>query len=812
VNKWCVVALASSVFLAPGGLVAQEQPGPPEIVERVEILNNRYLQKETLLFYISTKPGDRVDRERLLRDFRSLWDTGFLDDLKVEVRDGPQGKVVRFTVVERKRIQMVDYRGTKELDVSDIEEAVSENDLEIRIDSFYDPAKARRVEGLIEMMLSSKGRPFGKATHDTRNIGGSGQQLSFVIDDGPRAKIQKIEFEGNEVYSDSQLRGALAKMKPSGFWNRSWLGGKTTYTEEKWLGGAEDPQGDRGRLEDFYLNNGYVTIQIGQPRIEYSDGESGMFKKSPVKWMKLIISIDEGDQYRMGELSFEGLTVLKEDYVREFIKIRPGEVYNESRFKKAFEQLRELYGALGHFQWTGSTDRTPDADRQVVDVVVRMEEDLQYFIGQINFIGNDTTKDKVIRREIFMNEGAIFSTEALKMSVQRVNQLGYFKPIEGAPDIRPNPDEENKVDVTFRVEEQNRNQFTFGGGVSGLEGTFINGSFSTTNFLGAGETFAVYVQSGRRTKNYSLSISEPYFLDRPITAGANIFKREITYLSIGSPGFTQSTTGFSLTTGRQVGRWSRLFLNYAYEIIEISEVSAADFNDDQYYPGFGRGGFDIRSLDRSFFGDAGKRTESRITPNLLFNTVNSPFSPTRGRRHTVTMQVAGGPLGGTVSYFRPNFETILYIPQSRKLSLGLRGQISWIVPYGDTSTLPLYQRYFVGGETQVRGYPIRSIGPTDSSGRRLGGNKLLLLNAEYAYDVADPLRLMLFFDAGQAYLEGQRIRLDELVVSYGVEARFIMPILNVPFRLIYAINPNRSAFAELFVNSSTFKFAVGTTF
>ena len=123
-NKWCVVALASSVFLAPGGLVAQEQPGPPEIVERVEILNNRYLQKETLLFYISTKPGDRVDRERLLRDFRSLWDTGFLDDLKVEVLDGPQGKVVRFTVVERKRIQIVDYRGTKELDVSDIEEAV----------------------------------------------------------------------------------------------------------------------------------------------------------------------------------------------------------------------------------------------------------------------------------------------------------------------------------------------------------------------------------------------------------------------------------------------------------------------------------------------------------------------------------------------------------------------------------------------------------------------------------------------------------------------------------------------------------------
>ena len=165
-----------------------------------------------------------------------------------------------------------------------------------------------------------------------------------------------------------------------------------------------------------------------------------------------------------------------------------------------------------------------------------------------------------------------------------------------------------------------------------------------------------------------------------------------------------------------------------------------------------------------------------------------------------------------MSYFRPNFETIVYIPQSRKLSLGLRGQVSWIVPYGDTRTLPLYQRYFVGGETQVRGYPIRSISPTDSTGRPLGGNKLLLLNAEYYYDVFGPLRMLLFFDAGQAYLEGQTMDLGQLRFSYGIEGRFVMPILNVPFRLIYAFNPNRSIYEELYVPPSTFKFAVGTTF
>ena len=177
-----------------------------------------------------------------------------------------------------------------------------------------------------------------------------------------------------------------------------------------------------------------------------------------------------------------------------------------------------------------------------------------------------------------------------------------------------------------------------------------------------------------------------------------------------------------------------------------------------------------------------------------------------------TLQVAGGPLGGTVNYLRPNFETIFYIPHTSKTSLGLRGQIAYITPYGDTQTLPFYQRYFLGGETQVRGYPIRFIGPRNSSGRVIGGNKVLLLNAEYYFDLFGPLRMLFFVDAGQAYLEGERIRFDELRISYGAEARFIMPVLNVPFRLIYAFNPNRSAFEELFVPASTFKFAVGTTF
>ena len=213
-KRYLAVAFVACLLLLPAGAGAQMAPpqgpeGPAPIVERVEILNNRYLQKETLLFYISTKPGDRFDVDRLREDFRRLWDTGFLDDLSLEVLQGQQGVVVRFRVAERKRIQIVDFRGSKDLSTSNIEEVLKENDAEIRLDSFYDPAKARRVESIIKTMLAAKGRPFGEVTHEAKNIGGSGQQLSFIIDDGPRAKVQVIEFEGNEVFSDDQLRGKL---------------------------------------------------------------------------------------------------------------------------------------------------------------------------------------------------------------------------------------------------------------------------------------------------------------------------------------------------------------------------------------------------------------------------------------------------------------------------------------------------------------------------------------------------------------------------------------------------------------------------
>lgn len=814
--KFFRFALALSVPLAltaasPAPVRAQEAPpaaGRPVIVERVDVRGNQYLPKDTILYYVSTKVGSIYDEEIIRADFRRLWEAGFLENMSVEESDTPSGnKALLFTVSERKRIQIVDYRGSKALTKTAIEDKLKEKEAGLRLDSFYDPSKARRAEDVIREMLKEKGRLFGTVKHEARTIGGSGEQVTFTIDDGPKTKIKAINFENNTIYSDGRLRGEMKKLKQAGFWNLSWLSGKATYNEEKW---GEDQE----MLRDHYLNAGYVTASIGEPKITYVDGKSGLFRKKPVKWMMIDIPISEGEPYRVGKVEFAGMKLFKPELVLPIFKIREGEIYSEKKLKKGFEKLRDAYGAQGYFQYTGFTKRTPNADKKTVDLVLDINEDKQYFVGKINFAGNDSTRDKVIRREVYLTEGDVFNTELLKLSIRRINQLGYFKPIEGAPQLGQSELAEDKIDVTLKVEEQNRNQFTFGGGVSGLEGKFLNASFQTSNFLGQGETFQISAQTGKRTKNYQFAVTEPYLFDRPITAGIDIYKRKIiyqTYASANVFGYQDDRTGGSFTTGFPLGRFSRVFLNYAYEVVNISQAEL-DPNDPL--------NFSTPLISDSFFiEDFGKRRESRFSPSLVYNTVDNPFTPRSGMKLSASGQFTGGPLGGTLNYLRPDLEAIFYIPHTRKTALGIRAQFGMIRPFSSTSvidpvtgrsSLPFYLRFYMGGEQQIRGYNIRAVGPREpSSSSLVGGDKFALFNAEYYIDVAGPIRALLFFDAGQSYLQNEKITFKSAVISTGAELRFIMPVLNVPFRLIYAFNPNAD---PLFAEKRVFRFAVGTTF
>ena len=483
--------------------------------------------------------------------------------------------------------------------------------------------------------------------------------------------------------------------------------------------------------------------------------------------------------------------------MRPLFALTPGERYRESAVRKGQERLREAYGARGYPFMTARTERNADGDRKVVDVTVDVDEDKLYHVGRIRFTGNHTTRDAVLRRETFLNEGDVLSTDMLKHTVRRLNQLGYFKPVE-APRMSADPRHDDRLDLTFGLEEQSRNTFSLTGGTGGAYGPTLTGSFSTTNLLGRGQTLEVAVERGERYRNDQLSVLEPYFLGRPLSVGGSVYRRREereASVASGLTALTVDTSAFSLRAGRRLGRFSRFDASYTFAVIDPHTAAGATLSELV----------------------GAKRNESRLSPAFTYDTVDSPFQPRRGVRVQAGLSLVGGPLGGSLSMLEPNLKLAGWLPHTRKTAFGVRLEAGYLAPLGATALpgttlpngIPYDRRFLMGGEQQVRGFDRLSIGPKSAAGVRIGGNKFVLGSAEYAWDVLGPLRALAFVDAGQAYLEGQPIDLGSLRTSTGVELRFLLPVVNVPIRLIQAWNLN---VGDSGADRREFRFTFGTSF
>ena len=412
--------------------------------------------------------------------------------------------------------------------------------------------------------------------------------------------------------------------------------------------------------------------------------------------------------------------------LQPFFKIKTGDYYNEKRVRDGFEKIREIYGAGGHFEMVPVPDFAFDGDK--VNVTLRINEGKQYFVNRITFLGNTTTRDNVIRREMRLYENGVFNTEALKFSVRRLNQLGYFKPLEDQKNIQidKTPGADNKVDVSLKLEEQNRNQLSFGAGVSQYDGVFGQLSFSTANFMGRGETFTISMQSGARANDYQVSFTEPFLFDRPITGSMDLHKRNIEYLYQ----FTQGSTGGNLTFGFPLANFTRMYLDYSYDQVHVSDLNEAFFGTDCLFTEQGCATIDLKNLtedqrriiefspylkDALLIGQGGRRTISKVTPTFSLNSVDNPISPVTGRRYTASVGFAG--LGGNTRYMNPTIEGVWFLQHTPKTTLGLRAQAEYIRPFGTSSPLPIFERLVLGGGYSIRGYDLRTVGPQDPEQR-----------------------------------------------------------------------------------------------
>jgi outer membrane protein insertion porin family len=838
--------------------------GSAPVVRSLELrfhpVNESLIEPQTYLYYIQTqasRPTDGVwvpytdDTERiLLDDFKRLWGTNFLDNLWIEVTDdaypnGVVGKRVVYHMEERPRVKIVDYTGSSKVERTKVDEKMKELGISLRLDSFLDEGVVRRVKGIVRDLMAEKGYEFAEVTSSVEALPGGPKLVKVVFDvqEGPQVKVRTINFEGNDAVGDGTLKRQMKSTKEH--WWLSWISGRGKYQEAKF-------EEDADHIVEYYRNRGYVQARVGQPELKVLEDSAD----EATRWVQLNIPVDEGPRFRVGKFEFDGNTVIKSDFLRPLFKLNAGDWYSEKRIRDGLIKSREVYGGGGYFEFTGYPDlqfqmaaEAPLAGpaEPTVDVTMRLTEGEQYFINRLTFTGNTTTRDNVIRREMRVLEGGVFSTEALKFSVRRLNQLGYFKSIEEqgsqAVDVQKTPNSKNEVDVTLKLEEQNRNQLTFGAGVSQFEGFFGQLSFQTANFLGRGESLTVSVQVGSRAENYQLAFTEPFLFDRSITGGFDVYKRTLRYIDQ----FTQESTGGNLSMGFPIRNFSRMFLTYSYENVRVSELNP--FYNNPIL--IAQNPFLADSL---LLGVGGKRSISKVVPSFVHNTVDNPIFPNQGRRITASIDLAGP--GGNTYFIKPRFEMVQLWKHLPRTTFGVRGQIEYVRPYGETEVLPIYETLYLGGEYSVRGFDIRSIGPRDlRTGLVLGGNKSLLFNAEYMISIAGPVRLILFYDAGQVRVRGQSFSIweDEIVVtppptpilrdpfssgilsdpnapgptsevvgqrsafktSTGAEIRFFMPVLNVPFRLIFAFNPQR---AGIYTNQLQpakffqFRFAVGSTF
>ena len=765
-----------------------------EVVEKIEIEGNDRVTRETILYYMTSQEGNLYSQDILRKDFRVLWATGFFSNIKIEELRGDTGKVVKIIVEENPVIREIIYKTGKKVKEDDIVNKLKEKDEYILPYSYYSQHKIQRIEETIKDLLSEKGLAAGQVNTEITKTGKNELAVVFNIDEGPKIKVGEIVFEGEPKLPMSILGTAFKENKRHGL--VSWVTGKDTFKENKIF---EDLQ----NLKKKYQEHGYMEAIIGEPRYEDVKKRSIFLKNKAMK--RIIIPVDAGSRYSVGEIKIEGNEFFNPKYLLRLIKYKEGDLYSIKVREKAVEKIGELYRDFGYLYAQVMPVEKLDPKNKRVNVTFNIYEGELAYLGRLEFKGNTYTKDKVLRREMMLREGDRFSFAYFKDSMLRLNQLGLVE-LQGEPSINPRADDPTKIDVSVSVTELQRNNIQFTAGYSGYQGTFIALSYSTVNFLGAGEKLELSLQYGKRIRNYSFGFSEPYFLDLPINLGFNIHDM---YMIL--PGlYNQRRQGVDFSFGARVLGYLRTSLVYSFEYLDITpyEGDDDDFLYNPYYNPYGYSGYGYSPYSYGGGLGFGRYNISSITPTIYRNTVDSPLTPSKGSLFLASLKYAGSFLGGDIDMIKPRLEITQYIPTVKRQSIGLHLEYSFIKSVGDVS-IPFWERFYLGGERSIRGYNIYTIGPRNENGINLGGEKSLVFNAEYIMPVGGPLYAILFYDMGNAYGPSQKISFGNMFSSAGFEARIFVPALRIPFRLIFAFNNRIIREGDTKFN---FRFAIGTTF
>ncbi|MCK4835008.1 MAG: outer membrane protein assembly factor BamA [Candidatus Aminicenantes bacterium] len=750
-----------------------------EIIENIIIKGNKKVSRDTILFYMKSKPHEIYSKEILKEDFKSLWKTGFFENIKIETEDGSRGIIIKITLKENLFISEVNYKTGKKIKKEDIIEKLQEYSIILSPFSYFNPAKLKKVERIIKEMLNEEGYNEGKVNINTKT---ENEQVAITIQviQGPKTRIGSIIFPGidhSKVSANYLIKG-LEKTKPHGL--LTIINKKDIYNQESM---NEDLENLKLRLQQ----KGYLEAKIGRPQLS-------LFRKATVtgkiqKMIRISIPVEPGPQYRIANIRIEGNKVIKTAYLKRKITLKRGDIYNIKKRNDNISDIQKIYGSIGYCRCQIVPVDNLDPVKKIADLTIKINEDQICYLGKLEFVGNTFTKDHVIRREWLLKEGRRLNMNALEDSIRRMKQLGLVT-VEKMPEIKPNPTDPNEINIKVEVKELQRQMINFNLGYSGYEGWFIAVGYSTQNFLGLGEKLTLNISSGTRAKTYRLAFTEPYLFNLPASLGANIFKTSFRYPSL----YTKEGQGFNIISSFRLLKFFGAALMLGSEKIEISEI-----NED----------LEWTNPYSYYYYTEGKRTINSFSPTVYYSTVDSPLFPSSGTKYLLNYRYSGGILGGDIYLHKYKFEFTKFLPIGRKHVFGMHLVYEYVTPFGvdedgNEKTLPFYEKFFLGGERSIRGFDIYRIGPKDPEGYTIGGNKAFYVNFEYHIPISQQFTFVLFYDFGNAYDIGQSINLDNIYTSLGLELKVYVPMMGVPFRLIFAYNPR-----TLEADDSHFHFGFG---
>jgi outer membrane protein insertion porin family len=732
-----------------------------QIVESVDISGNRRLRDEDLLYYIKTRPGDVYDPAALERDLKELLSLNFFDKVytRVLTTDGARGGVnVIFEVKELPIVRDLQFTGLKAVQESDVLKAFREKRVGISKEAVYDPVKARNATRILRELLASKGFPNATVEIKEEEVSATSIALTFDVDQGNRSRIIDIQFEGNEHFSDGELRGALQLVKETGLISR--FKGLDILDLQKLQYDLQK------NVRSYMFSKGYFQARIGDPVVEGLGLKRTdfiplitlpiPFISSKDDTLRITIPVTEGKIFRVGELKVEGNSIFSEQQILAYVGLKAGEIADGKRLQDAvYEDLKNVYGQQGFVQYTAEfepdfKDNPANPNEGIVDIKITIDEGKQFTLRRLEFTGNTFTRDRVMRREFLINEGDIYNSRYLEISVARLNQTQYFDPIDKDQDVEIRTDEEQgDVDLIVKIKEKGRQQISFNGGISGIGGSFFGLEYSTNNLAGRGEVLSFSLGAGNRQQSLQFTYQEPYFRNRPIAVGVSLFASRYKFFGEGTF-LTQNTdvlTDLFNPLGQVITDDANLFTQTTLggNIFATAPLSELFFKKRRFTQ-FSRVGLTYQLSATSISDPAINQSADptqRIPviyeqPNILTSRVTASFvydtrqpsangiDTAKGSQLALSFAFAG--LGGDVRTYQPNLTYSRFMPIRNKKSktpevFAFRIQAGTIGSFATTDTIrnansiafvsgvPVYERYYLGSENDIRGYNSRSIGP-----------------------------------------------------------------------------------------------------